>query len=354
MSNRPVTCEHIVPVITASDPCFPPACVPDVYRDPRCAPAGFSTVAPLAVRRLLAAVKDRSLFGPPAARALVHCCGRRAQVGSAGCRQSTRCLLAGGGSWCRCCRRTACYSAAPLPRPVALALIVQLCLVLQIFAVGQPAAADPVPPGPPTSVTLRADRRVISAGESAVLTATTDVGVALSGSSIKIIDQTANKQLKLCSSGSSCSVSTTFATGGTHVYVAQVNTHPGVRLGHGLAGAVDDRAGRGRRRAGARVPGGGVGEPGRHGEPGRGPHGRRAQGPSAHRIRASRPHRRPQARPQRCRSSADSVIRLSGGCSCRISVALCALPVVGRPRGARAPAAGLRSRSGWRCWHSQD
>jgi RHS repeat-associated protein len=100
-----------------------------------------------------------------------------------------------------------------------VAVVAILATVLTATQAAQPASADPVPP---STLALVVDKPMIVAGESAKLTATTDVNVTLSSSIIEIKDETANVVLKSCTSGMTCAVLVTFATGGAHSYVATV------------------------------------------------------------------------------------------------------------------------------------
>ena len=89
---------------------------------------------------------------------------------------------------------------------------------------GDPAFADPPPSSAPTLVTLSVDKPVISVAEQATLTATTDVAVQLSYSSIKITDQTTGSVIKTCTTGTTCAIAQKFYTGGPHTYIAQVGS----------------------------------------------------------------------------------------------------------------------------------
>jgi RHS repeat-associated protein len=86
-----------------------------------------------------------------------------------------------------------------------------------------PAHADPPPSDPPTSITLASNETSFTAGSSATLTATTDVDVSDSASTITITDTTTSTTLATCTSGTTCTASVTFYTGGAHTYVATVN-----------------------------------------------------------------------------------------------------------------------------------
>jgi RHS repeat-associated protein len=121
-------------------------------------------------------------------------------------------------------------------RRVAAGLVAVLLLQL-LHAVGFPtshgvgvAAADedggpaPMPVAEPSSVVLSADRTTIAAGQSATLTATTDVDVAGSASVVSIVDQTTGASVAWCPSGRSCVVAVSFPAGPAHTYVAMVNS----------------------------------------------------------------------------------------------------------------------------------
>lgn len=69
---------------------------------------------------------------------------------------------------------------------------------------------------------MASDKTEFSAGQSAVLTATTDADIAPSASTIQIVDQTTGSTLKSCTSGTSCAVTTTFLAGAEHRYLATV------------------------------------------------------------------------------------------------------------------------------------
>ena len=74
----------------------------------------------------------------------------------------------------------------------------------------------------PASIALSANRTTILAGQTATLTAVTDVAVQSSASTIAIVDQSTGATLKTCVTGKTCAVATTFSTGGPHTYVATV------------------------------------------------------------------------------------------------------------------------------------
>ncbi len=76
----------------------------------------------------------------------------------------------------------------------------------------------------PTVVTLSTNKASFLAGQNFTLTATTDVSVQGSGSSIEIVDQTTYTTLKTCTTGKVCTISTSFTTGDPHVYVAHVGS----------------------------------------------------------------------------------------------------------------------------------
>jgi hypothetical protein len=76
---------------------------------------------------------------------------------------------------------------------------------------------------PPTTVTLTTDRTVISAGQSATLTATVNQPLQNSSSRLEIWDVSNSSRLSSCSSGVTCSTSTVFYTGGPREYEARVN-----------------------------------------------------------------------------------------------------------------------------------
>jgi hypothetical protein len=81
------------------------------------------------------------------------------------------------------------------------------------------AVADPTAP---SSVTLSTSSSIIAAGDSATLTALTDLPVDDTGESVQITDQTTSTVLASCSTGSECTATTAFDTGAAHTYVATV------------------------------------------------------------------------------------------------------------------------------------
>jgi hypothetical protein len=91
---------------------------------------------------------------------------------------------------------------------VSGSLVVGVATVV-LFAPGFTQKASAILPiNQPTTITLSADRLVFSAGQSVTLTATTDVDVVLSLSTITIVDQTTGTTLTSCLHGTTCSVST--------------------------------------------------------------------------------------------------------------------------------------------------
>jgi RHS repeat-associated protein len=76
----------------------------------------------------------------------------------------------------------------------------------------------------PTTISLVVDNATPSAGQYANLTATTDVNVELSASTIAIVDQTTGTTLKTCTVGKTCAIATRFYSGGPHTYVATVSS----------------------------------------------------------------------------------------------------------------------------------
>lgn len=85
------------------------------------------------------------------------------------------------------------------------------------------AAAYADPPVAPSTITLASNKTEFALGQSATLTATTDVDVVPTASIIRIIDQTTGATLASCSTGATCSATTTFTSGAAHNYVATVN-----------------------------------------------------------------------------------------------------------------------------------
>ena len=85
-----------------------------------------------------------------------------------------------------------------------------------------PSVLGAAPAPKPTSVVIAADTTQFSTGQSVVLTGTVNIDVAPSGSVITIVDLTTGQTLKSCSTGTSCSTTTTFYTGTAHTYVAKV------------------------------------------------------------------------------------------------------------------------------------
>lgn len=75
----------------------------------------------------------------------------------------------------------------------------------------------------PTLITLTVNRPVLLAGQTATLTARTDVSVQASASTITIVDQTTGTILKTCTTGKACSATSTLTSGGPHTFVATVN-----------------------------------------------------------------------------------------------------------------------------------
>jgi hypothetical protein len=90
---------------------------------------------------------------------------------------------------------------------------------------GPAAAAHADPPADaPTSIALTTDESTFAAGSSATLTATTDQDVSLTSSTISIIDETTDVWLSTCTTGTTCTATTTFNSGGPHSYIAMVNS----------------------------------------------------------------------------------------------------------------------------------
>jgi RHS repeat-associated protein len=106
---------------------------------------------------------------------------------------------------------------------ISMAVVFTLVVtLLQVVGFG-PFSVEPTQASvSPTMVSLASNKSTFIAGQTFTLTATTDVSVQLSGSSIEIVDQSTYTTLKTCVSGKVCSVSTGFATGDPHVYVARV------------------------------------------------------------------------------------------------------------------------------------
>jgi RHS repeat-associated protein len=84
------------------------------------------------------------------------------------------------------------------------------------------ALVDPTPP--PSTIVLTSDVTEFAAGSTATLTATVDIALEGSASTIKIKDLTAGTQLKACTTGTTCTVATSFTSGAAHQYVATVST----------------------------------------------------------------------------------------------------------------------------------
>jgi RHS repeat-associated protein len=72
------------------------------------------------------------------------------------------------------------------------------------------------------AATLTIDHPVFDSGTQYLLSATANRPVDGSGFSIFIVDVTTSTTWKTCSNGSTCSVSTSFLTGGSHAYIAYV------------------------------------------------------------------------------------------------------------------------------------
>ena len=119
--------------------------------------------------------------------------------------------------------------------PRAIAALTALAVILAVILAAPPGApiggtsaqaatiAAAAPPPPPSTVTLAIDRSVISAGESATLTATVDQPLEASASVLTIWDLTTNTAVRSCSSGLTCTSTTIFYTGGGHTFEARVN-----------------------------------------------------------------------------------------------------------------------------------
>ncbi|MDQ1745622.1 MAG: hypothetical protein QOE23_3961, partial [Pseudonocardiales bacterium] len=76
----------------------------------------------------------------------------------------------------------------------------------------------------PTTISLETSQATFAAGSSFTLTATTNVDVSLSSSTVTITDQVTSGIVRTCSTGTTCALTTTFPSGGPHTYVAQVNS----------------------------------------------------------------------------------------------------------------------------------
>jgi RHS repeat-associated protein len=90
-------------------------------------------------------------------------------------------------------------------------------------SVAPAATAAVVPLLPPSTVSLTIDKSVISAGQSATLTATVDQPLQDTSSAVTIWDLSTEAAVRTCTSGLTCAASAVFYTGGAHTYVARVN-----------------------------------------------------------------------------------------------------------------------------------
>ena len=102
---------------------------------------------------------------------------------------------------------------------VMAATLVAIGLVTVELSVAPAFALDPV-----SSISLAVDTAVVPAGQAAVLTATTDIDVQGTASTITITDATTSTTLGTCTTGHECQVVSTYIyTGGPHSFVATVD-----------------------------------------------------------------------------------------------------------------------------------
>lgn len=96
-----------------------------------------------------------------------------------------------------------------------LALVVGSLGVIPILTLGSDSAfADGAPPAvAPLTIGLASSSSTFAAGSSVLLTATTDVDVAPTSSTIRIVDVTTGATLATCTNGAVCSANTSFYTG---------------------------------------------------------------------------------------------------------------------------------------------
>ena len=108
-----------------------------------------------------------------------------------------------------------------------LAMLVSVALVATILVAVDSVLGDAdrasAAAARPTLITLTVNRPELLAGQTATLTARTDVSVQGSASTITIVDQTTGAILKTCTTGKACTGTSTFNSGGAHSYVATVN-----------------------------------------------------------------------------------------------------------------------------------
>lgn len=105
-----------------------------------------------------------------------------------------------------------------------LAMLLIGALILSVVSVVGFAYRAQALTAPPTWIELSSDSATFLAGQTALLTATTDVAVEGSESVIQIVDTTTSAEIATCSAGTQCAADVAFDSGGPHQYVAHVGS----------------------------------------------------------------------------------------------------------------------------------